>query len=63
MNTETRRLGALLDRLVEGTITSRECEALVAQLEQVEHDPDQPTGIRIAALAILAAIHSRLLHA
>lgn len=56
------RIGTLLERLSEGRITDDEVRLLVRKLEQVENDSSLDIGLRIAAVAVLSAIHSRLIH-
>lgn len=57
----TWRAGNLLERLTDGVITTEEQDTLIKNLEKIEQDPALPAGIRVAAAAILSAIHARLI--
>lgn len=61
MIADTWHAGTLLERLMDGVITPEERDALMSNLEKIRQDPEVSAGVRVAAAAILSAIHARLI--
>lgn len=56
------RMNALLDSLIEGTLTPEQRADLVRSLQAMEQDSGRPISERMAAIVLRASLEARAVH-